>query len=376
MDMKDGVRRKGNSYPIREILHWILSPGVCRETSPNKGGIAGWIRGDGSYDFIYGEMAAYYLSLLVYLQESGLVGSLSAEKFLATLEWLESWLQCGQMPPTRIYIHNQSSRDADWRCRYYFSFDQAMIWRAAEGCGRLGLEAGQRIQGLLLVPLQCFCPTTDSLYPLLDVHGKPAVASHSWSTRPGSFQLKTAAALCFHSLIPLPERLTAACESIFRQWKDKDVDNFFGGHLHADLYALEGLLLFGLHRQEEVLPSLSDKFAALWKWYAATDGKKNPRVFSDLGERTDVPIQFLRLGCCLLSLGLLDKDCWMPRFCRLACSLEERIGEYGGVAFQPLSAPEVHWNVWCAIFAVQAFHFLFLLQSGKSIPRKSMERLI
>ncbi len=377
MDEKD--RKEMKTDPKEKIARWLLSPEIQREEPSHRGGIAGWLNNEGTCDFVYGEMSGYYLSFLAYLHEFPIGGIDVKGKISATLQWIESFLRRGQLPSTRDYLRDRSPQEeSDWRCDYRFSFDNAMIWRGAGLCPISGMREGGHLQTLFLDPLGVFFGEDQSLSPIVRLRDNGNAVYRTWSTTAGSYQLKVAAALDLFAVIELPARWRNACRNVYAIWKDKPDREFFCGHLHADLYALEGLLLFGLHQYEEVLSLLARRFTVLWQLFAsgqeAAAGEEVSRTCPE--ERSDVLAQFLRLGCCLISLGRLDASSWMPRLRQVSDTLEQRIGPHGGVAFRSTASREVHWNVWCAIFAFQALHYLSCLERHNSVPLKAMKLLI
>lgn len=377
--MDDKGRKEMEAASMERIAHWLLSPGVQREEPSHRGGIAGWLCDEGTCDFVYGEMSGYYLSFLAYLREFPSGGIDAEGKISATLLWIESFLRRGQLPSTRDYLRDRSPREeTDWRCDYRFSFDNAMIWRGM-GLGPIsGMQEGRRLQTLFLDPLGVFFGEDQSLSPIVRRRDNGNAVYRTWSTAVGSYQLKVAAALDLFALIDLPGRWRNACRNVYEIWQGRPDREFFCGHLHADLYALEGLLLFGLHRHEEALSLLARRFTVLWQPFAAGQETALGEGASRTGpeERTDVLAQFLRLGCCLVSLGWLDAPSWMPRLRQVSRSLEQRIGPHGGVAFRTTTSREVHWNVWCAIFSFQALHYFSCLERHNSVPLKAMKLLI
>jgi len=116
-----------------------------------------------------------------------------------------------------------------------------------------------------------------------------------WSTRPGPFQLKTAAASSqFKSILLLEDVLSM---------DGRVLDGLDAGELHAAFYALEGLVQFGVSGKPEALHEATSCFEVL---FGCIDDA-----------RSDVIAQGLGLGCTLRSLGFLRTNRWNDRLAEL-----------------------------------------------------------
>ncbi|MBI2149084.1 MAG: aldo/keto reductase [Acidobacteria bacterium] len=283
--MATSIARTGTDLQVA-VADWLLTSNVRIRSGRQAGAIAGWLNERGEPEFAYPEITGYYLSWLA------LAAGLRPEADLrpiaaAAVQWLSTVTSADRPPSTRYYFVDCD----DWRNDATFPFDLAMICR--------GLRAVRR-----LVPAY---PRRDVLQNLLH-HALPAGdvlpvfinqrrdLPDRWSTRPGPFQLKTAAALLSFENHP-------ALWNTFYRWSGRVLDAIDDGELHAAFYALEGLVQFGVRGKPEALREAAECFDVL--------------IDRIDGVRSDVVAQALRLG-----------------------ASDQR---------------PVHFNTWAAIFAHQYF---------------------
>ena len=115
-------------------------------------------------------------------------------------------------------------------------------------------------------------------------------------------------------------------------------------NLHGSLYAIEGLVQFGLFGRSEAIIESARCFDFLFSTHAGWAHEL----------RSDVIAQALRLGCVLQSLGQLTGSRWDCRLSDIRLSLEQFIDDSGSVSFRPLRHGPAHYNAWSAMFAHQA----------------------
>src|SRR5262245_22333056 len=167
------------------IEDWLLHSNIRISAGRHKGAIAGWLNENDEPEFAYPEIAGYYLSWLAFL--SRLRPELDFHPgATAVIEWLESITRTNGVPATRYHFDNRD----DWRNGATFTFDLAMLCRGLHAVR--GLVAEQPRRDLLQTFLEHLLPAGDVLPVLIR---KRRQLPDCWSTKPGPFQLKTAAAL-------------------------------------------------------------------------------------------------------------------------------------------------------------------------------------
>jgi hypothetical protein len=306
------------------IADWLLNSKVRIHCGTHAGAIAGWLNEHGEPEFAYPEITGYYLSWLAFL--SGSRPSLDIfEAAAAAVRWVDRVTTADQPPATRYYFDDR----VDWRNGATFTFDIAMLCRGLWAVRRFVPEQPRRtvIQRLLHYVL----PTGPTLPVVTNVHCE---LPHCWSTRPGPFQLKTAAALLSFQDHP-------ALWNTFYKWSGRVLDGIDASELHAAFYALEGLVQFGVSGKQHALQEAASCFEILFGYIDDS--------------RSDVIAQGLRLGVTLRSLGFLQGNQWINRLAELRFRLETYIADCGAVSFRPFSDRPVHLNTWAAIFAHQYF---------------------
>jgi len=274
----------------------------------------------GEPEFAYPEITGYYLSWLAFVASlrQGLDVRPAAT---AAVEWLGTVTSADRPPATRYYFDDR----ADWRNAATFTFDLAMVCRGLHAVRRLVPEHSRR--DVLQKLLRHVMPASDVLPVFINMQRE---LPDRWSTRPGPFQLKTAAALLSIQEHP-------AFWKMFYRWNGRVLDGLDAGELHAAFYALEGLVQFGVSGKPEALHEATSCFEVL---LGCIDDA-----------RSDVIAQGLGLGCTLRSLGFLRTNRWNDRLAELHFRLERFIADSGAVSFRPFAGRPVHFNTWAAIFA-------------------------
>jgi hypothetical protein len=275
----------------------------------------------GEPEFAYPEITGYYLNWLAFV--AGLRQELDVRPVAtAAVEWLGTVTSADCPPATRYYFDDRD----DWRNGATFTFDLAMLCRGLHAVR--GIVPEQPRRDVLRKLLRHVIPAGDVLPVFIN---KRRELPDCWSTRPGPFQLKTAAALSFQD--------HPALWKMFYHWSGRVLDGIDTGELHAAFYALEGLVQFGVSGKTEALHEAANCFEALFP------------CIDDL--RSDVIAQGLRLGSMLRSLGFLQANTWKDRLAELGLRLEAFVADSGAVSFRPFACKPVHFNTWSAIFAHQ-----------------------
>jgi hypothetical protein len=217
----------------------------------------------------------------------------------------------------------------DWRNDAVFTFDLSMAARGISDWRRLIMPAGEPtpLQWILSL-LSDACTAGHSLPVCINARGE---LPPRWSTQPGPYQLKTAAALLF-SVETLPGSLRDAAWNTYDRWRSVSPEVNESADLHPALYALEGLVEFGSHGDAEAFELAARRLSVI-----------SPKlcVWSD-EMRSDVVAQALGLSH---TLGY-DSSRTEP----LRRLLEEFIDPVGRVSFRPLAYRPLHWNAWSAMF--------------------------
>jgi hypothetical protein len=282
------------------------------------------LNANGQPEFAYPEIAGYYLSWLAFLSRLRPEVDVHAAA-TSVVEWLESITRRDGVPATRYYFDDRD----DWRNNATFTFDLTMLCRGLHAIRGFVPEQSRRY--LLQTFLRELLPEDDSLPAVINVRGQ---LRDCWSTRPGPFQLKTAAALLALQKHP-------AVWGTFYRWQGKVLKRVDPHELHAAFYALEGLMQFGVAGKSEALREAATCFEIL---FPCIDDR-----------RSDVIAQGLRLGYTLRRLGFLQTGIWNDRLAQLRVRLEPFIADSGAVSFRSLGHIPVHFNTWAAIFAHQYF---------------------
>jgi hypothetical protein len=250
--------------------------------------------------------------------------------------WLHARCANGYAPLTRYYLQQGV---ADWRNEAVFSFDLAMVLRGLASVK--GLVAERMRQDTVDALRRHFCRFISSDRQFVPyIHRTDELLPDRWSTRPGPYQLKTAAALLC-SGDGQEEELKQASLNMYERWRAP----FFprSDELHAALYAVEGLILFGARGCHEAWKAAADQYERCAEHFTYV--------------RSDVVAQALRAACVLQRRGLLRPD-WRERTAKLAEVLAGFVGADGAVLYSDPSVSSIpHLNACAAVFAYQAFTF-------------------
>lgn len=272
---------------------------------------------------MYPEITGYYLSWLAFVSAHRADSDLRKAATEA-VAWVDSVTSDDCPPRTRYYFDNRH----DWRNTATFTFDLAMLCRGLHAVRRLVPE--QPRLNVLQRLLRHVLPTGRTLPVFRNARCE---LPDRWSTRPGPFQLKTAAALLAFQNHP-------AIWNTFDKWSGKVMSEIEGADGHGALYALEGLVQFGVSHKPHALQEAANCFEAL--------------VVRLEQDRSDVLAQALRLGLTLRSLGFCQGNEWNGRLAELHARLEHFILNSGAVCFRPPRDRPINLNTWAAIFTHQA----------------------
>ena len=307
---------------IDSIASWLLAHAQWWER-PHLGAIAGTVGEDGRPDYFYPESAGYQLSWLAFLASTRprlLASAAHSAGGVAT------WIAGLDALSTRLVQRGP----ACWRTEATFSFDLAMLAKGLHAAAPLLAatdlaSARERVWA--------------ALDPLCEIELLPCVVRpgctmpERWSTVPGPYQLKPAAALMSCAATPL--RVREAAAATVARWFDAVSCQ---GPLHPLLYACEGLVLLG--ERGAASRVLRDVFALQRADGSLPESAEEPGSAA----RADVLAQALRLAAELGEGRRAHLDA-------LEAALRRHVSRSGAVRFREHSADA---NVWCAQFAHQA----------------------
>lgn len=353
---------------VARVEDWLLHSGIQLDSGPQRGGVAGWLDGDGQPEFVYLEITGYYLTAMAWLAS----GAASSPEHRAAAQrrarraarWIGSLVEGESAPPTRLYL---SAHHPDWRNNAVFSFDLAMAARGMAATRRLAGWPEQRALAEISARVDRISSGAEVMVSHELVVGDATTMPDRWSTRPCAHHLKAAAAM-----LGLPKRVAgdqaiAMARRTYDHWADSLAsDKWPCEELHAVLYALEGMLLRASALDD--LNVAERVFARLME-LQASDGSL-PETVAGGPARSDVLAQALRVALLLRGRQYLSEPKWTDRIDLLTRALLEYIRPDGGVGFsheQPIS------NAWCAMFAHQA---LYLRACEGSLPPAAYDLLV
>lgn len=346
------------------VLAWLLGS-VQVETGPDRGGVLGWFDDEPSSRFVYGEITGYYLSFLAFLRHTETDPALLCRKATHAVEWMRRrWLTA---PATRTYLTTQ--RTLDWRNSLSFSFDQIMMARGVHaGVALVDPTLRETLLAELYSRICAFVDADDSLLPCR-VTGTDPIPD-KWSTRPGPYQLKSAAALLAMGS-SFPSRLQECGRRTCRHWASFTPDIISTEELHPLLYFVEGLVLAGSATEEpQMLADAQLNLERILRHVFETE--------ADITWiRSDVLAQTLRLGCVFAGSNPIFRQQWLRDLHQLASALVQLIGADGVTYFRRSTngQPE-HPNVWSGIFAAQALRYYSWILRDVPIPLAVAEWMV
>jgi hypothetical protein len=340
---------------MQRLEDWLLRA-VQLESGRDFGAVIGSISDVNGPEYLYPEAAGYFLTWLAFIGLSRPGASIRA--FRAVL-WLSRQAGSTDALLTRPPLNGHGP---DWRNRGFFSFDLAMMCRGVAAVrDRVPMDLAPGCLDRLLRLYQRFCPGDGTLTAVLPHDSKALGGLPSrWSTRPGPYQLKPAAAI-----LAIPRDIVGAplheeMKRVYFRWRNHYQDEPQRDALHPLLYHVEGLLLGfacgidpgGLAVARNIYPSILKRVE-----------RHCPR--------SDVVAQALRSGCLLL--GDTGGTGAMTRLCG---NLSGFLDANGALLFRRAFDGGVrHWNTWSAIFGHQALTFFDRVDRGTTPAQAGMELL-
>jgi hypothetical protein len=332
------------------IERWLIEGPAQQRIGMHMGAIAGWVDVDGRAEYVYPEIAGYYLQWLGW--KAGRHGRQDTwvSRAQATQRWLAVWIETDAAPETRLYLAGSRS---DWRNDFVFAFDFAMVLRGLATAHRLGLIAPDAalIQRLCYQLSRLIAP--DNQLDACRRHRIGGDAPERWSTRRGAFLAKAAAGIIAAgaTLPGIPRDLVEAAELTFVTSVDELI---VAPHAetHPFLYAIEGFLSLSDRRDfAPRLEPIAKRFQALMA-EAASLGRVPEHRGGSGQARLDVVAQALRVGVLLEAhLGAERADNKQRE--SLTHALAQQVAASGALPFAVGALPVQH-NVWTAMFAEQA----------------------
>ena len=335
------------SAAAAQIEEWLLTAPIQSTAAPCAGGVAGWLEADGTASFFYGEITGYWLTWLSSLRQDG---GRAAERAAGAVGFVESTWSENAPPPTRIYLHGASP---DWRNRAVFSFDMAMMVRGlAHACEAVGTERCAAAAAPILPWLERCIGEDGALVTHVPVAGGGPLPWR-WSTQPGPFQAKAAAAVLQAPPAWLSPALRAACHATIEKWSGRACEH---KDMHPRLYALEGAILAGVPADPDLAGTV-----------VPADGRLSEDAADPAGlVRADTLAQAIRI------LTAVEGEAAVAargRAVILADALLHHVTAEGAVLYRRGTGPR---NVWCAMFAAQALAWLAAAAEGAPIDLRRL----
>jgi hypothetical protein len=359
----------------QKIESWLLESEIQVRHGPHQGGIAGWIDNGNQAEFVYPEIAGYYLTCIAFLQvlDPGKAGVLVRRARLC-FEWLCRQSEAGEVPLTRYYLRPCST---DWRNNVCFAFDLAMLIRGISSAREFLDESQYRwLLKVYLGRLGACCEPKGTMKPWLPLNRSLGQAIPlTWSTTSGPYQLKIAAALLSLG-DAMPEQVLHSCRRLVADWTKPKVHEV--QHLHSFFYYLEGLVMMGWkEKNPHYWSQAAGGYEQVMKNSTAGSGLTSQGNGCGRETRSDVLAQALRIGCLLKSQGFLKGKDWDDRMDQLTVALNAFISNSGAVAFRAARKPRLcHWNAWSAMFTQQALDFYERLSDGNCLQDRLVRWLI
>ena len=340
---------------MQRLEDWLFSA-VQLERGPDCGGVIGSTSSVRGPEYLYPEATGYFLTWLAFLASMrGVTSDLSTRALRATT-WLS--YKSGNGLATRHHLNGDAR---DWRNRGLFSFDLAMACRGVAAVrGWIPRALADECLDRLLRLYTRLCPGDGALMPVLPhSNAKARDLPARWSTRPGPYQLKPAAAILSIPRDIAGTRLHEEMARVYFRWRDHYRENPADDELHPLLYYIEGLVLgFACGIDHGGLTVAAALYPAILRRARSC-------------ARSDVLAQTLRAGC-LVPLPPGRRGAMT----RSREALLDLLDENGAPVFRRVSCGRSrHWNTWSAIFSHQALTLLDRIESGEVPGRAEMELL-
>lgn len=340
---------------MQRLEDWLLSA-VQHDRGPERGGVIGSTSSLCGPEYLYPEATGYFLTWLAFLASMRGVTSDLSTRSLRAVTWLSYKARDGLA--TRHYLNGDAR---DWRNSGLFSFDLAMAIRGVAAVREwIPRALADECLDRLLRLYSRLCPGDGSLIPVLRrSEAKARDLPSRWSTRPGPYQLKTAAAI-----LGIPREIAGASlheemARMYFRWRDHYQEHPANDELHPLLYHVEGLVLgFACGIDHGGLTAAGALFPGILRRVRRCG-------------RSDVLAQTLRVGCLVPLPAGTDRA--MTRSCETLLGL---LDENGAPVFSRVRYGREHrWNTWSAIFSHQALTLLDRVECGKPPGRAEMELL-
>ncbi|MEG8280626.1 hypothetical protein [Streptomyces sp. AHA2] len=369
------------------LADWLLDrPRVT--TGPHCGGVRGSVSGP-DHDYVYPEIAGYYLTWLSFLEatdapQAARAGAVRTQ----VIDWLARELAAERGPRTRRYLTRAAEPADEWRNHALFAFDLGMVHRGLAASLPAGAGAEQRDAW---APLTRTAALLDRLrdhdgswLACLPHPGAPAPPPR-WSTTAGPHLLKVAGGvLALAHGTGTPSLTTAATATLHRHAPGLPAG--LPAMSHPALYALEGLLQAETAGHHGYRGQLEECYALLAAHVAEGVLPEYTRQ-PDSRVRSDVIAQMLRVGSVLASQDRLDSAGRqvLPLLARRLTAMVSPLGalpfEDGGTgpavpAASRASAAPGSGNTWCAMFAHQALTFHARVAGGLPLPPEWIRLLV
>ncbi|MFJ6393755.1 hypothetical protein ACIQJT_39955 [Streptomyces sp. NPDC091972] len=375
------------------LADWLLDRPLVT-TGPHAGGVRGSVCGP-DHDYVYPEIAGYYLTWLSFLEATGAPQAAQADAVRAgVIGRLARELAAERGPRTRRYLRPAAEPADEWRNHALFAFDLGMVHRGLAAALPAGPGAEQSDAW---APLARTAALLDRLrdrdgswLACLPHPGAPAPPPR-WSTTAGPHLLKVAGGVLALARGTETPSLTAAATATLHRHAPGLVAGL-PAMSHPALYALEGLLQAELAGHHAYRGQLEESYALLLAHVADGVLPEYARQ-PDSRVRSDVIAQMLRVGCVLAAQDRLDTAGRhaLPLLARRLTAMVSPLGalpfEDGGTrpaepaepaepAVSRASAVAGHGNTWCAMFAHQALTFHDRVARGQPLPREWIRLLV
>ena len=318
--LEDSSAQTAASYTARSIRdaigNWLRNAPIQARAGEGSGGIAGVLHRDGNAPYVYGEITGYWLRWAsLYAPDPA--------RMRDAVDFLRRQWSRTQPGATRVGVPD------DWRNRAIFTFDLGMAVRGlADAVPVVGEAACAEAAAGIMAWIERMIGPDGRVEPVLPLATDPL--PDTWSTRPGPFQAKPAAAILQTPEGWLSRGLREAANATLAYWNGLA---FQHAHVHPRMYTLEGMYAAGrLAEPETVLATVPE------------DGIIPEKVGRGDLRRSDAQAQVLRLLCLDPHAPAQVRD----RVGEILCGM---IHEDGRVPFRP---GETGANVWCAMFVHQA----------------------
>lgn len=360
---------------VGRIEGWLLQSGVQIDKGAERGGVAGWLDEGGRPEFVYLEIAGYYLTAMAWLS-SGAASSAdyavaARQSAHRAADWIANYISSQDLL-TRLYLSKQAD---DWRNSGVFTFDLAM---AARGLGAtianptVGTEEHREALNKLCTMLDNISFSAEVMASHESVPGTATAMPDRWSTRPGPHHLKAAAAVLGLPAGAASKALNDVARRTWEHWAAALMaDAWPCQELHPLLYGMEGMLIREGRSRGMRLADAERLFMRLME-LQRPDGTLTETVSGGI-VRSDVLAQALRAGLLLRGRQYLVGSRWTEQLDRLADALLDFVQPDGGVLFarnQSIS------NTWCAMFAHQALYLYSRRESRDPAPATAFELLV